>query len=82
MYDSVTLHSWQKLRYKRFPWKLLFDLFCLLIAVGLLALTVSQTAGYANASSDVFENVFGLGSDGAQRIYSGNFFFLLLFVST
>lgn len=68
--ESISLHSWQKLRFKRFPYKLLFDLAVLVLAVAVTVLSVSQTAPYANASSDVFENVFGLGGVGAIRIYS------------
>jgi hypothetical protein len=69
--DAVTLHSWAKWRaYRRVPWKLAFDVVVVVLAVTLTILTVSQTSLYANGTSDTFDNVFGLGSQGATRIYN------------
>lgn len=69
--DAVTLHSWAKWKaYHRLPWKLAFDVLVVVLAVVVTVLTVSQTSLYANSTSDVFDNTFGLGSQGETRVYN------------
>lgn len=69
--DSVTLHSWEKYqKYRVVPWKLVVDVTVIIFAVTSLVLATLQASSYSNAVSDSFENVFGMGGQGATRIYS------------